>query len=138
VYSQTYDLNIHLKNGNTVTVSIEDIQTLQFANVTGIEASEEIQNVIQSFKLKQNYPNPFNPTTTIEYELPENSDVIVSIYDINGRLIKEVLNNVQSEGVHKVTWDGTNQNNTPVASGIYVYTVRFAEQLHSRQMVLLK
>jgi len=138
VYSQNYDLNINLNNDSTVTISVEDIQKIVFKNVTGVEDTEKLQQFIKSFKLKQNYPNPFNPTTTIEYELPEKSNVTIKIFNINGELVKEILNTNQDEGVHQVTWDGTNQKSKLVASGIYLYLVKSDNVIMSKQMILVK
>ena len=138
VYSQNYNLTINLKNGNTVTFSTDDIQKIEFKNLTGIEDVETLQQLIQSNHLKQNYPNPFNPSTTIEYEIPNSSDVNVSIFDIRGQIVKELLNERQTEGVHKVTWNGTNQNQEQVASGVYIYTIQYGDQRQSNRMIFMK
>ena len=136
-HCQSYDLNINLCDGTTVTIAVDDIQRIEFGNVSGIEDTDEVQP-FQNFQLMQNYPNPFNPSATIEYQIPKTADVVVSIFNIRGQLVKELLNETQSEGVHQVAWNGTNQNNEGVSSGIYFYTVKSDELILSKKMVLLK
>lgn len=135
VYSQNYDLNINLKDGSTVTIAVDDIQRLEFDNVTSIK---DVKQLLESFKVFQNYPNPFNPSTTITYQIPNTSNVILRIYDINGQLVKELLNETQAEGEYHVTWNGKNEKNMIVGSGVYIYTVSADKQIVSKQMILLK
>ena len=81
--------------------------------------------VPQSFQLEQNYPNPFNPTTTINYQLSTAGTVSLRIYDINGRLVRQLaVNSLQSAGQHRVRWDGRNDSGHLVASGVYFYRLR--------------
>lgn len=135
VYSQDYDLNINLKDGSTATFSVDDIQRLEFDNITSIK---DVKQLLESFKVFQNYPNPFNPSTTITYQIPNTSNVILRIYDINGQLVKELLNETLAEGEYHVTWNGKNEKNMIVGSGVYIYTVSADKQIVSKQMILLK
>lgn len=75
--------------------------------------------VADSYVLEQNYPNPFNPSTTIEYYIPQTSNVLVSIYNINGQKIDEVVNRRHQSGYYKIKWDATN-----FCSGIYFYQIK--------------
>ncbi len=136
-YCQMYDMNINLSDGSTVTIAIDDIQRIEFGNVGVIEDTYNGQPT-QNFQLMQNFPNPFNPSTTIEYQIPRTARVKVSIFNIKGQLIKEILNETQTEGVHRVTWSGTNQNNEGVSSGIYFYTVNSDGLILSKKLILLK
>ncbi|MCL4280363.1 MAG: T9SS type A sorting domain-containing protein, partial [Ignavibacteriaceae bacterium] len=95
-------------DGSTVTIAVDDIQRLEFDNVTSIK---DVKQLLESFKVFQNYPNPFNPSTTITYQIPNTSNVILRIYDINGQLVKELLNETQAEGEYHVTWNGKNEKN---------------------------
>ena len=92
----------------------------------------------RTFQLSQNYPNPFNPATTIEYSLPKRSDVVIDIYDILGRKVRQLVNETRSAGVYKVTWDGTDQNGNPVSTGIYLYRIQAGDFMESRKMLLIK
>lgn len=73
----------------------------------------------QSFRLNQNFPNPFNPATTITFELPQASDVRLSLFDLLGREISVLLNERRSAGVHAVRLDGSS-----LASGVYFYRLQ--------------
>jgi photosystem II stability/assembly factor-like uncharacterized protein len=90
--------------------------------ITGLNDHE--LEYIHGFTLYQNYPNPFNPATTISYNLPRISDVELKIYDLLGNEINSFFISSQPSGTHSMLWDGTNNFNVPVASGIYLYIFR--------------
>ncbi|MCF8266962.1 MAG: T9SS type A sorting domain-containing protein [Ignavibacteriales bacterium] len=138
VYSQNYNLNINLRDSSTISFAVNEITRITFDNITGLGDLNNVQQLIRSFKVIGNYPNPFNPSTTIAYSIPQKSDVKVNIYDVNGQLIKEIVNESLDAGKHFVTWNGTNQTNSSVASGVYIYTVQSGSRLVSRQMILVK
>ncbi len=73
------------------------------------------------FAVHANYPNPFNPVTTIRYELPEPSHVTLIIYDIMGREVRRLVNDVVHPGYHTATWDSRNEAGNLVSSGVYLY-----------------
>lgn len=91
-----------------------DYTVIKYNQPTGI--IHKSNNLPVEFILYQNYPNPFNPSTTIEYELPKKSYTILSIYDILGRKIEELVNNVQEPGIYSVIF-----NADKYSSGIYFY-----------------
>ena len=97
-----------------------------------------MHQVIKSFKVLQNDPNPFNPHTTIEYEIPKTGQVEVSIIDMNGRLVKSLMNNKQQAGLHSVIWNGQNVSGVKVASGFYIYMVNYNGSIISKKMILIK
>ncbi len=88
--------------------------------------------------LKQNYPNPFNPTTKIEYAISNPEKVNIKIYDINGRLVKQLLNEYRNTGEYSVTWDGKDNYGNLVASGNYFYQISSDDFVQSKKMILLK
>ena len=73
----------------------------------------------QDFELYQNYPNPFNPTTNIEYQIPKPAQVRITISDMLGRHIKTLVNSNKSTGNYTTMWNATDENNRPVAAGLY-------------------
>lgn len=85
------------------------------------------------FKLEQNYPNPFNPTTTIQYQLPQDSKVILKVYDILGSEVAALVNEEQEAGYKEVKFDAIN-----IASGIYVYRLQAGDYISSKKMMLLR
>jgi len=90
------------------------------------------------YALKQNYPNPFNPTTQIEYQLPVDESVSITIYDVMGRKVKSLVNKIESAGYKSVSWDATNELGLPVAAGMYIYTIETTSFRQMKKMVLLK
>tara|TARA_B100000315_G_scaffold120298_1_gene110205 strand:+ start:14185 stop:14901 length:717 start_codon:yes stop_codon:yes gene_type:complete len=89
--------------------------------------------VPNTFALHQNYPNPFNPVTTISYDLPEVSNVKLSVFDINGRFVETLVIGRVAAGKHSVEWDSKNS-----PSGIYIYRLTFHQKQITKKMVLLK
>jgi len=89
--------------------------------------------------LLQNYPNPFNPETTIQYQILKESHVTLKVYNINGQLIKTLLNEEISPGSHSTTWDGNDNSRNKVSSGIYIYILKTSTgYTESKKMLLLK
>lgn len=101
-----------------------------FIPATGIELKEQIT---RQFELKSCYPNPFNPSTTIEYSLPTTSTVQISVFNVNGQLIKTLLSEKQEAGVHRVKF---NAGNLP--SGIYLISVKAGNLQRTQKAILLK
>ena len=129
-------------------VSISDSTNIEWKWYRlGLDASEcenqelgipNITNTPEKFKLTQNYPNPFNPTTSISYDLPKNSFVYLTIYDLTGKTVKTLVNSLQYSGYKTVQWNSTNQNNAPVPAGVYFYEVRAGNLSQTKKMLLLK
>ena len=92
----------------------------------------------EQFSLHQNYPNPFNPVTTLRYDLPENSLVNITIYDMLGREVKTLVNQTQDAGYRSIIWDATNDYGKPVSAGIYLYQIQAGKYISTKKMVLLK
>ena len=91
-----------------------------------------------TFAFHQNYPNPFNPITSLRYDLPEQTLIILTIYDLMGREVTQLVNTTQKAGYRSVQWDATNMNGKPVSAGVYLYQIRAGEFVQTRKMVLLK
>ncbi|MEE8576232.1 MAG: T9SS type A sorting domain-containing protein, partial [candidate division Zixibacteria bacterium] len=89
-------------------------------------------------RLHQNYPNPFNPATTITYSLKEQSDVSLSVFNLLGRQVISLAEGSHPAGEYRVEWNGSDQNGTRVASGIYFYRLTTDRTILTRKMTLLK
>lgn len=85
-----------------------------------------------------NYPNPFNPTTTISFNLSSESDVSLSICNIKGQKVRQLVKDQLTAGKHMVEWNGKDSNNKSVASGIYFYKISTSKDTDMRKMLLLK
>ncbi len=83
--------------------------------------------------LHPNYPNPFNPRTTIRFQLPEATQVKLTIFDVNGRLVADLVNGMRQAGYHEVTWDASG-----LASGMYICRVQAGDFTGLQKMMLIK
>ncbi len=88
--------------------------------------------------LCQNRPNPFNPETEIMYYLPEETHVVLEVFDVSGRCISRLIDAYQAKGLHRVAWRGTDGSGNQVASGVYFYRLRAGREVRAMKMVLLK
>ena len=105
------------------TVSIRDITTI----------------MPDDYKLAQNYPNPFNPTTKIEYYLPVNNTISLTIYNMLGQEVVKLVNNQSTVGgSHYIVWNGTDKNGVEVGSGTYIYELKYGNFSKTRKMTLVK
>jgi len=84
------------------------------------------------------YPNPFNPVTTLRYDLPEDANVNITIYDMMGRKVKTLINRLQSSGYKSVQWNATNNQGEPVSAGVYLYKIQAGDFVDTKKMILLK
>jgi DNA-binding beta-propeller fold protein YncE len=90
------------------------------------------------FSLSQNVPNPFNPLTKIRFTVPQDGPVNLAVYDVAGRRIKTLVDGHCRADFYSVTWDGTNDNGSRVASGVYFYCLTAGKHSMSRKLVLLR
>ena len=135
---QSYDMTVHLSGGRTVTISLDDIRVIEFAGLPGTQDPEDPEKTPHGFQLPQNYPNPFNPSTTIDYEIPNTANVTVRIYNLQGALIAELVNEVQAKGWQQTAWDGTDGRRAPVSSGVYLCVVECGATTLSRKLILIR
>ena len=91
-----------------------------------------------SFKLYPAYPNPFNPETTISYDLPEQSFVEITIYDMLGKKVRSIVNEKQNPGHKSILWNAKDDYGTVVSAGLYIYQVQADNFIQTNKMILLK
>lgn len=137
MYYKTYDVN-----GNMIELLIqvweakgwvnESKQTINYGLV-GINEYSSLNN--SDFNLV-NYPNPFNNSTTIEFDLFQKSNVFLSIYDINGRLITTLVNEEKDAGSYSVVWEGKNEKGNCAISGVYFYKISTDKLTETKRMIL--
>ena len=97
-----------------------------------------IENVPEHFVLYPNYPNPFNPTTRIDYCLPEATNVQLKLYDILGREIITLVDELQDPGFKSITWHSSDQMGKKVGAGMYFYVIQAGNFRSVKKMILLK
>ncbi len=124
----------------------DNLETLLSSNgpfVIFIDATEVLNikndNIIPlEFCLYQNHPNPFNQSTSLHYDLPKDLFVNITIYDMLGGGILELVNNAQTAGYKSVQWNATNDKGKPVSSGVYLYHISAGNYSSIKKMLLLK
>ena len=105
---------------------------------SALTSNDEPANLPGSFALHPAYPNPFNPITSLRYDLPEQAQVTLTIYDLMGREITQLVNTTQEAGYRSVQWNATDMHGKPVSAGVYLYQIQAREFVQTRKMVLLK
>ena len=120
------DNSIYVVGGNTAGTTIQILQTL-----TSVSGNNN--TLLNTYWLGNNYPNPFNPSTNIQYQLPENEFVKLTVFDISGRVIETLVNEKQSAGSYEVTF-----NASEYSSGIYFYKLQVKDFVEVKKMILIK
>jgi len=103
-----------------------------------VSVDDETPSIPTEFALHQNYPNPFNPSTTIRYDLKENAEVRLEIFNVLGQKMRTLVNEQQTTGSRSVIWDARNDIGEAVTSGVYIYRISAGEFVKSHKMILLK
>ena len=137
-----------LVNGEEYTAGVEavydegesDIIEIAFVYTGGNEAGNVI---VIATKLSGNYPNPFNPITTIAYSTKDAGKVTIEVYNLKGQLVKKLVNEVKETGYHTAIWNGTDNSNKPVSSGVYFYKMALegngiGRYTSTKKMILMK
>ena len=132
----------------TVKISVIATDGIDTVKVTGDDRvlfvirydylSIESEGIPTQFALHENYPNPFNPTTTLRFDLPEVSDVTLSIYNMLGQKVKTFNMQSTPAGYHAIKWNGKNDHNQSVSGGVYIYKLQSRKEMQMRKMILLK
>lgn len=120
------------KDGTTDVYKLSEVNLISFDGITGI--ADIIPNL---FKL-ENYPNPFELKTTIAFALEKSGRVELSIFDLNGIIIKSLVNDNYEAGKYRIEWDGTNSESSKVSAGIYFYQLKVQNIVTTKQMITSK
>jgi len=107
-----------------------------FGNICNCDITQSM--IPKAYALAQNFPNPFNPSTTIRFDMKEKGLVTVKIYDVAGRLVRTLVNEVKDAGAYSAVWNGRNNGGAAVASGIYFYKMETAGFSATKKLVLLR
>ena len=134
---------VELKDG---TLNINFVTVTDNAKLSALEVRKSIplsvdpdnNKIVKGYYLSQNYPNPFNPSTTIRYSLQKTSNVKLTIYNILGVKIRTLVDAFQNAGEHNVVWDGKDDHDTEVGSGVYLYKLESGNANIQKKMILLR
>ena len=103
-----------------------------------LHSSDDNLQLPHNFLVYQNYPNPFNPVTTLRYDLPEDAMVNITIYDMMGRVVSNLVSRQQRAGYRSIQWNATNNQGQPVSAGVYLYKIQAGDFVDTKKMILLK
>lgn len=107
-----------------------------FGVVVGVDLAFEPLPL--TYKLDQNFPNPFNPETRIYFEIPQQHDVKLVIYNMLGQKVRTLINERFNAGYHIINWDGRDERGRICPSGVYIYRIKAGNFIASRKMIMLK
>ena len=124
------------------TLFLEGGSMFQSVNIEMITDPDNISTTTNGspfvFKLHQSFPNPFNPSTEIVYDIPSKEHVSLVVYDIGGRVVRSLTNEIKEAGSHVVVWGGKNDLGKPVPAGLYIYSIVSGKNKSNKKTVLLK
>jgi hypothetical protein len=136
------DIRLHFVDpaGNQTDWTLEPAYAIgDYKAPVAVERSRnERDKIPQTFALHQNYPNPFNPSTSIGFDIPYRSHVSIVVYDMLGRMVKEIVNEERQAGKYLDTWDGSNNTGQTVAGGVYFCRMEAGGYVQVRKMIYLK
>jgi hypothetical protein len=103
-----------------------------------LATDKDPDQIPNDFTLEQNFPNPFNPVTTIRYTVSDQQQINISVYDMRGNLVKNLLNSIQWPGVKMVQWDATDNYGAAVSAGVYLYKIQAGTFSETKKMIFIK
>ena len=138
--SQELVYNIIENDGDRISLEFisEDGLTTHTLNMSLAILSNGPEIFPQTVSLEPNYPNPFNPSTSIPVTILSNTYTRLSVYNSNGKLVKEIQNGLLQPGQYIFKWNGTNDKNMAVSAGTYIYKLSHGNNTIARKMILLK
>ncbi|HEC62040.1 MAG TPA: T9SS type A sorting domain-containing protein [bacterium] len=136
--AQYADLNNYTDTTFTVLSNSWVDVTFNDMTLASITGPQHISNVPEEFMLFQNHPNPFNSSTSIQFELPDLTEVELIVYDILGREVNQLINQRMDSGYHQIVWDGDSADGKSLPSGLYFALLRTPKFNKTVKMVLLK
>ncbi len=135
---QFYHIAVKTYDSSQNSSAISNIASAEAGFNLSTDIDDNENNLPTKFALAQNYPNPFNPSTTIGFALPTSSYVNLTIYNIEGKKVKTLVEQNLSAGEHTIEWDGTNNSGSKISTGIYIYRISTETFSATKKMILLK
>jgi len=120
----------------TISDRMEMVEIPPLPALVSVDDTEVVK--AEGFRLFQNYPNPFNPSTSIRYFLDNPGEAELNIYDINGRLVINLVSSAQNAGYHEIIWDGFSANGSLVETGLYLAQIKVGNASDVIKMIYLK
>jgi hypothetical protein len=122
------------------TFYLDDVRLVAVPPPLSITAVQEehAATVPQTFALAQNFPNPFNSSTVIRFALPQSEDVELSVFNLAGQKVATLLDGRRRAGEYSLNWDGRDDEERELASGVYLYRLQAGEKIETRKLVLVR
>jgi len=121
------------------TFYLDDIRLVAARPSPGTAVVEsQDATVPESFTLSQNYPNPFNPATTIRFDLPRSEEIDLAVYNLTGQKVATLASGLWNAGAYTLRWDGRDDDERELASGVYLYRLQAGERVETRKLLLLR
>lgn len=119
-------------------LSVIDLSNKQDHYYVSFKSFNDETSSIPERLTASNYPNPFNPNTTISYSLPVDGKIEISIYNMKGQFVIQLVSGSQTEGHYEVVWNGNDNAGKRVSSGIYYYQIKACDKIINKKMIMLK
>ena len=133
VAEKSYIWTVRSKNPGGMPENNSQWSKLRTFSVAAFVGINQNNNIPKEFNLWQNYPNPFNPVTIIKYEIPKNANVSVIVYDVTGRVVKELVNEFKYAGYYNIEFNAAN-----LSSGVYYYRIISEYYTDTKKLVVIK
>ena len=130
------DFNGELVYRENITSGIPDSLENFIISLNQLSISEGI--IPKNISLYQNFPNPFNPTTNIKYQINKPANIKLTVYNLKGEVIRNLISKNEKAGFNVISWNGEDNHGAKVSSGTYIYTIKTSEFFDSKKMILLK
>ncbi len=141
-YAMFYEVAVSTPSTTMLAFSMmmmpDDVYATFMANWFPIVSVDENTTLPTEFALANNYPNPFNPSTSIAFDVPTSSEVMITVYNVLGQKVIDLVNSDYAAGTYNVTWNGVDAAGTPVSSGLYMYKMTAGNFSATSKMLYLK
>lgn len=124
---------LYIYGGNNGVDVLNSLEVADISNYVTRMDKREADVRVENYTLEQNYPNPFNPATRINYDLPENTHVKITVFDVQGKMVNTLVDGYRTAGCHSVDFNGTD-----LSSGIYFYTIEAGTFSKTKKMILIR
>jgi photosystem II stability/assembly factor-like uncharacterized protein len=132
--------DMHLHSSTRIARAFTHGRSMWQVSIDSLVTTDVVrsENLPATIELRQNYPNPFNPNTTIRFALSGRTRISLTIHDIGGAVVRQLVNDEVAAGQHSVSWDGMNDSGHRVSSGIYLCHITTDSRSTARKMIMLK
>jgi hypothetical protein len=138
----TYEINAYYdgyESAEPQTVTIEENEIVEDITIELFPTDSQENNIPHAGEIVlSNYPNPFNPSTMIQFTLPQENFVELSIFNVKGQKVKILSHDIKPAGNHEIEWNGTDESGNSVSSGIYLYQLKTNQKTVTQKMLLAK